>query len=85
MAASTLLAACLQSPPCVDHSASFFNPQTNRRVVHSALGFCYPRTPSVKKLFVLFDGIAYADFDYKKSEMTTADARMLIDVNKPRK
>jgi hypothetical protein len=71
-------------PPCVDYSASFFDLKTHHRIVHTALGYCYPRTPSIEKLFVLMDGVAYADFHYKKGEMTTTDAKMLIDVNTPR-
>jgi hypothetical protein len=67
--------------PCVDYSVPWFDRQTHHRIIHSALGYCYPRTPSLVKLFVLMDGVSYADFDYKKGEMTTGDAKMLIDVN----
>jgi hypothetical protein len=36
------------------------------------------------KLFVLNDGVAYADFDYRKGEMTTGDAKDLIDMATPK-
>jgi hypothetical protein len=70
--------------PCVDYSASFYDPKARRRSIHTALGFCYPRTPSLAKLFVLIDGVAYSDFHYKRGEMMIGDAKTLIDVNTPK-
>jgi hypothetical protein len=70
--------------PCVDYSESFFDAKMRRRTVHTAIGYCYPQTASIKTLFVLDDGVVYFDFHYAKGQMTTADAKKLIDLNTPK-
>jgi hypothetical protein len=58
---------------------------TRGRVVELStrqLGYAI-RTPSTATLFILGDGVVYFGFHYGKGEMTTADVKMLIDINTP--